>query len=172
MELRSEFSFATKPSPDPQRCYRPTLDLHRESRMSCPTGHIDIPCAVKGEGTSTISTTSSQKVAARMELRSEFSFATKPSPNPAKVLSADPGPIPGKSAETVVTGYIDIPRAVKGEGKATRQHHFLPERWLPGWSSDLNSASRQSLQQTPAKVLSADPGPTPGKSDETVIPAT
>ncbi len=53
-----------------------------------------------------------------MELRSEFSFATKPSVAPAKVLSADPGPIPGKSDEPVYTSHIDIPRAVKGEGSS------------------------------------------------------
>ena len=47
--------------------------------MSCGTGHIDIPCAVKGEGKSTFTSLPPRKVAARMELRSEFSFATKPS---------------------------------------------------------------------------------------------
>ena len=104
-----------------------------------------------------------------MELRSEFSFATKPS-FPAKVLSADPGPTPGKSAEPACTGHIDIPRAVKGEGKISR---LLPPRKVAArmeLRSEFSFATKPS--SLPVKVLSADPGPTPGKSAELVTPAT
>ena len=107
-----------------------------------------------------------------MELRSEFSFATKPSSPPAKVLSADPGPTPGKSGELCETSHIDIPRAVKGEGSSIIKQSLPPRKVAARMElrSEFSFATKPSL--IPAKVLSADPGPTPGKSDEPVLPAT
>ena len=135
--------------------------------MSCVTGHIDIPRAVKGEGTSTIRTTPPRKVAARMELRSEFSFATKPSILSIKGVVGRPWTYTGKVGGACDTCHIDIPRAVKGEGKQHRNYHHSPqEGGRQDASSDRHPASPQRLPGLHAKVLSAEPGPTPGKSED------
>src|SRR5581483_6716923 len=112
-----------------------------------------------------------RNVEARIEPRPGFSFATKASVLPANVLSADPAPSPGKSEEVVPPATYTLPWPSRAMAKAASA--LLPPRNVearielrPGFSF----ATKPS--EPPANVLSADPAPTPGKSEEVVPPAT
>ncbi|MBM3219104.1 MAG: hypothetical protein FJZ38_10575 [Candidatus Rokubacteria bacterium] len=142
-------------------------------RIVSPTTYI-VPALFTARPRTKSSPLPPRKVAPITFVRPGLSLATKPS-TPALIRSGDPPESPGKSHDPVEPATYTFP--VPSSLRATMTSKSLPPRNVAAWivprlaSSRATKPSSKSVN-VPAWVESAEPAPTPGKSAESVVPAT